>query len=95
MNMFDNFVELYPQRLVAVETEEDVIKFMLDMFEEYDIELFYDPNSALWLEMAQKRRKPPENESSPIWLKFFLMNLGDLSTKVWQFIFLFLLPFNR
>ena len=42
INMFDNYHEKYPERLVAVETAEDSISYALEMLEEFGIDIFYD-----------------------------------------------------
>ena len=44
MNLFDNYVEDYPDKLETVSSTEDVVKFMLEMFKWSDIQLFYDPS---------------------------------------------------
>ena len=43
VNMFDNYNALYPKKLDAVENAEDVVKYVLDMLAEYQIQLYYDP----------------------------------------------------
>ena len=43
VNMFDNFVEKFPERLEQVSSTEDTVKFVLDMLEEFNIQLYFDP----------------------------------------------------
>ena len=43
VNMFDNFVEKFPERLEQVSSTEDTVKFVLDMLEEFNIQLYLDP----------------------------------------------------
>ena len=44
VNMFDNYMDLHPYNLAAVETEEDAVNFVLSMLKEFGIQLYYDPS---------------------------------------------------
>ena len=44
VNMFDNYLEKYPERLEIVDNTEDAVKFVLDLLDEFDIQLFFDPS---------------------------------------------------
>ena len=44
VNMFDNYLEKYPERLERVDNTEDAVKFVLDLLDEFDIQLFFDPS---------------------------------------------------
>ena len=46
LNMFDNYNELFPERLRAVETCDDAIRYGLEMLEHYEIQLYYDPSKS-------------------------------------------------
>ena len=47
VNMFDNFNSMYPDKLLAVEKAEDVIRYMLDMLEEFQVQLYYEPDKQM------------------------------------------------
>ena len=44
LNMFDNYVKTYPDKLAGVSNTQETICFMREMFQDYDIALFYDPS---------------------------------------------------
>ena len=43
INMFDNHMKNYPESLKKVNSTEDAVKFVLNMLEEFNIQLFFDP----------------------------------------------------
>ena len=43
VNLYDNYHEKHPERLKSVDSTGDAVKFVLDMLEYFDIDLFYDP----------------------------------------------------
>ena len=43
LNMFDNFQEVSGDRLQHINCADDVVKYILDMLDYYNIQLFYDP----------------------------------------------------
>ena len=43
INMFDNFVDKFPEKLEQVSSTEDTVKFVLSMLEEFNIQLYFDP----------------------------------------------------
>ena len=44
VNMFDNYQEEHPERLQSVNNTEDATKFVMDMLDEFRIQLYYDPS---------------------------------------------------
>ena len=52
VNLFDNFTEEHPERLAAVHSLDDTVKFVMDMLDSFAIQLFYDPG----------RKEPDMNE---------------------------------
>ena len=42
--MFDYYIENFPDRLKEVNSTEKVVKFVLDMLKEFDIQLYFDPD---------------------------------------------------
>ena len=44
INMFDNYHEKNPDKLKNVDTTEDAVNFVLELLDEFDIQLFFDPN---------------------------------------------------
>ena len=45
INMFDNFHSMFPEKLRAVKTADDVVQYVLTMLEEFGIELYFNPES--------------------------------------------------
>ena len=45
LNMFDNFNDMYPEKLDAVQKTEDVIDYMMSMLHEFQVQVFFDPES--------------------------------------------------
>ena len=45
VNMFDNFNEEYPEKLISIKSTDDLVKFVLGMLDSYDIQLYYDPST--------------------------------------------------
>ena len=43
-NMFDNYVDAHPEKLDSVSNTTEVVKFVLDMLDSFNIELFFDPS---------------------------------------------------
>ena len=51
-NMFDNYVDAHPEKLDSVSNTTEVVKFVLDMLDSFNIELFFDPSKP---ELEKKR----------------------------------------
>ena len=45
LNMFDNFLDSNNQRLSQVKYTDDVVNFILEMLEYFNVKLFYDPSN--------------------------------------------------
>ena len=44
INMFDNYIEKFPESLTSVKTTEDALNFVRSLLEEFDIQIFHDPS---------------------------------------------------
>ena len=44
MNMFDNYQEDNGEKLASVDCTKDVVTYIIDMLNYFDIKIFYDPN---------------------------------------------------
>ena len=69
VNMFDNFNSMYPEKLAAVETAEHVIEYILDMLNEFQVELYFDP-----------KRKVVEKPGEDDLFKYCQVDIDELFT---------------
>ena len=44
VNMFDKYQDQHPEKLESVKNTKEAMKFVLDMLDEFDIQLYYDPS---------------------------------------------------
>ena len=61
LNMWDNQVQLYPERLARIKTEEEAKQYVLDMWDEFGVtaNIFYDPSEH---DPSQMDKSEPKEE---------------------------------
>ena len=53
LNMFDNYQEVSSDRLLQINCTEDVVKYMLDMFDYFNVQLFYNPSKEVLVKKGE------------------------------------------